>query len=358
MKRLTFPLLLLASAWLASCEAPSDSSDSVMRTGPNTHGGGGTTAANPALAYIGSARSHGQTYPTIAVMDSDYAHQSTLYTSGTTGLSVRGPSWSPTNASIAFMENSNTIKAVDVTLNTDGTVSGTNARTIYSMPNSQFDNGYTVSWSNTTATNKIAFATRDPYSSRRTVWVISGSGGTPIKVWESDSSFVKEDGSIAGHIVPAASPTWSPDDSHIAIERLDSGASSSYYGAGPTRATTIMIFSTTDNGNTWAYTDSIKHSSTASNAYYPDIEWSSTGLNKLALLGYSDGLLYYANPTTGSALTTDGIESGGLSWSPNNSSILHCSGTALWKSVPFTTTTYGTGTNPSYGGNTQVQWKH
>jgi hypothetical protein len=363
MKRLTLPLLLLASAWLASCEAPSDSSDSVMRSGPTSHGGGGTTAANPALTYIGSTHLHGQYYPTVAVMDSAFGHQTVLYTSATAGQSIIGPSWSPTNASICFLQvlpaTSMAIKAVDVTTNTDGSVSGTNARTVYTLPSDITNNGSGTAWSNTTATNRIAYSTRNLYDSRRTVWVVPASGGTPVKVWETDSAMVKEDGSVMGHVTPLTTPTWSPDDSRIAIQRYDSGASTNYGIAGTTKAVTIMIFTTSDNGSTWSYTDSIKHTSTATSSYYLDVQWSRTGLNTLALWDLSDNKLYYANPASTSSITTDGVAAGGLSWSPNNSSILTTSGANMWKTVPFTTTvTTLSATNPSYNAQWQVRWRH
>jgi hypothetical protein len=341
-----------------------------MRADPssNGHGGGGgaTTPANPALSYISSSRSHGQTYQTVAVMDSDYTHQTSIYGDGiSTSNRYYGPSWSPTGGSLGFMQSSGSvsapadvIKAVDVTLNSDGTVSGTNARTVYTLPSNLADNSLMVAWSNTSGTNMIAFGTRYVGDSRRTVWVVPASGGTPVKVWECDSSFVKEDGSVVGHQMPVGWPTWSPDDSHIAFERLDSGTLSTYTTAGTTKAVTIMIFSTTDHGATWTYTDSIKHTSTGANAYYPDLEWSRTGLNKLALWDYEDGHLYYTDPTSGATPVTDGIAGGGISWSPNNSSIVHLSNSSIWKSAAFTTTTYATGTNPSYNGRMQIQWKH
>ena len=300
-------------------------------------------------------------------MDSDYTHQTSIYGEGiNSAYAYSGPSWSPDNGSIAFMQNSgtatapaNSIKAVDVTVNTDGTVSGTNARTIFNLPSTEADNafGHAVAWSNTSTMDKIAFATRELNDSRRTVWIVPATGGTPIKVWECDSSFVKENGSVAGHAMPLSTPTWSPDDSRIAFERLDSGTATSYSSSGTSRTVTIMIFTTTDNGSTWSYTDSIKHSSTGANSFYPDIEWSRTGLNKLALWYQEDGKLYYANPSSTSSITTDGATGGWLSWSPNNSAILHALSSNIWKSIPFTTTTYATGTNPSLGGSL-VRWKH
>jgi hypothetical protein len=371
MKRLLLPLPLFAALWLVSCEQPSDNASSITRPGPssNSHGGSGTvTPANPAIAYQGSVRSHGQTYQTIAVMDSDYTHQTSIYGDGINATySYRGPSWSPNNGSIAFIRNSgtaavpvNSIMAVDVTLSSTGTVSGTNARTIYALPSGQVDNGWTTAWSNTSATDMIAYGTRTITGPKQTaVWVVPASGGTPVKVWGMDTTFVKEDGSVIGHTMPVGWATWSPDDSRLAFERFDSGARTSYATSGISRAVTIMIFSTTDHGATWTYTDSIKHSSTGGNSYFDDIQWSRTGQNKLALSYHEDGLLYYANPSTNTTLTTDGLAGGAqLSWSPDNSSILHNSSSSIWKSVPYTTTVYATATSPTYGDLPVVRWKH
>jgi hypothetical protein len=338
-----------------------------MRPGPSGHGGGGTsTPANPALAYMGSIRSHGQTYQTIGVMDSDYTHQTSIYGDGiNSSYTYYGPSWSPTNASLAFMQNSgtvaapvNAIKAIDVTVNSSGVVSGTNVRTVYTLPSGLADNAQSVAWSNTSACDMIAYGTRYLANSRRTIWVVPATGGTPVKVWECDSSFVKEDGSVVGHPMPVAWAIWSPTDDRIAFERLDSGILTTYNAAGTTKAVTIMIFSTTDHGATWMYTDSIKNSSTATNAYFQDFQWSRGSVDKLALWYRADDKLYYADPLSSTSLTTDGIAGGGLSWSPNNSAILHASGSSIWKTVPFTSTIYATGTNPSISGTMPVRWKH
>jgi hypothetical protein len=298
-------------------------------------------------------------------MNVDGTHQTNLFgTNQPVGQYFDNECWSPTGTSISFVQADwsptapvAAIKALDVSVNSSGAVVGSNVRTIYSLPtNTGVNSG--VSWSSTTTMGKIAFGTYHANNTVRTLWVISQGGGAPIKVWESDSTYIKEDGSVIGHRQPIVSATWSPDDHRLAAVRYDSAGTST-----PWAVSTIMIFNTNDNGSTWTYTDSIKVPGN-SNASVMGLEWSRipNGINRLAYHNAENGLLYYVSPTTGATPTTNGVSGSYPAWSPDDSAIIfnnRVNGTSnqLSKVIPMTSTVTNIVAQPALIAYPLVRWK-
>src|SRR5438128_740267 len=140
---LQFSAMLLAAAFFCSCSK--DSSNIVGTNVTPFRSVTSKSSAHPALTYIGSytkGSSGGNTWNTVAVMDTDGTHQTNvLIASIDEGLGdyFEFPRWSPTGGSIAYIEQNFTrqpwtwvIKAVDVTVSSSGTPVGSNTRTIYS----------------------------------------------------------------------------------------------------------------------------------------------------------------------------------------------------------------------------------
>jgi hypothetical protein len=351
-------IAVLASAALIAIgcnEAPTASSpDGPMAKTSSS------TPANPALTYQGSVTSKGSTYRTVAVMDADGSHQTSIYgMDQPLGQYFMEESWSPTGSSICFVQTNDvastsivaSIKAIDVSVNSAGTAVGSNVRTIYNLPTGLGVN-QGLAWSSTTTMGKIAFTTFDPASTVRTLWVIPQAGGAPVKVWECDATYVKPDGSVIGHRQPLTSPTWSPDDHRLAVVRQDSATT-----ATPDAVSTIMIFNTTDNGSTWTYADSIKFPGSVGS-----LEWSrnANGINKLAFYNGVDWSLYYVDPVTGAVPTTNGVKGRFPAWSPDNSALIfhNLASTAyLSRIVPFTSSVTNIVTEPAYYSRPLVRWK-
>jgi hypothetical protein len=296
----------------------------------------------------------------VSVMNADGSHQANFYgTSQAATDNLRDECWSPNGASVGFIhDNGNTtapvaaIKAIDISVNSSGTVVGSNVRTIYNAPaNTGITPG--TAWSSTATMGKYAFATYNPSNSNRTLWVVSQTGGSPIKVWGSDSTYVKENGSVMGHRQTLSSATWSPDDEHLAAVRADSAGTTT-----PTAMVTIMIFRTSDNGLTWSYDDSIK---VAGGASMPvsGLEWSrnGNGINKLAYNNFNDGFLYYVDPSTNAVPFTNSVPGRFPTWSTNNSVISYWNSSYYHTVVPFTTTVSYTFANPAYYQSPAIHWK-
>jgi hypothetical protein len=356
--------LALVALIVAGCdEAPTTSSadDPMARPAPST-------PANPALCYEGYTTLKGKGYRTVAVMDADGTHQTNLY--GTTlpiGTYLDDESWSPGGTSISFVENNGSttapvgaIKAIDLSVNSSGAAIGSNVRTIYDLPAGYGTSGG-VQWSSTSAMNKIAFATWNPNTTDRTLWVVPATGGAPIRVWGSDATYIKEDGSVLGHRQTLSNATWSPNDERLAAVRLDSAGAPT----NPYAVATIMIFNTTDNGNTWTYTDSIKIAGSTSTPV-ANLEWSrgANGIDKLAYgnLNYNanKGQIFYVDPVTNAVPTTQGVLGRCPSWSPDNMTLIYnnrSSGDYLSKITSFSTNVSNVVVNPSYGAPPTIRWK-
>jgi hypothetical protein len=246
------------------------------------------------------------------------------------------------------------IRAIDVSVNTAGVPVGSTVRTIYTLP-AGVGVGRLPAWSSTITMGKFAYTTYNPTNTTRTLWVIPQAGGAPIKVWESNATYVKENGSVIGHAQALNSTTWSPDDHKLAVIRSDSSGT-----ANPAAVSTIMIFSTTDNGGTWTYTDSIK----VANFMVRGLEWSrnANGINKLAYDNASNGLLYYVDPATGAVPATNGVQGAFPSWAPDNSAVMFhnlssSSNGYLSRVVPFTTSITNIVMNPATPSYLPVRWK-
>jgi hypothetical protein len=304
-------------------------------------------------------------------MDADGTHQTNLYgTAQSAGLYFDDESWSPGGTSISFVETNrgwNTtapaavIKAIDVSYNSSGVAVGSNARTVYSLPPTYIATGG-VQWSSTATMGKIAFGTWNPNNSDRTLWVVPQAGGTPIRVWGSDATYIKEDGSVIGHSQYLSNATWSPDDHRLAAVRIDSTSTSNPYAV-----STIMIFNTTDNGSTWTYTDSIKVPGRG-NTSVADLEWSRTNVvNKLAFadLGYNgpnNGQLFYVSPVTGAVPATNGVLGRCPSWSPDDNAIIFnnrsgAGGDYLSRITSFSTNVSNVVASPADPTTRTVRWK-
>jgi len=301
----TIASLMGALFFFTSCkEDPQSANGPVQTFSPNG------SAANPALTYAaGVYQNNNLVGSAIFVADSDANHQTKITQTFSNG--VGAPSWSPTGSSICFHQAApsgpDTIRAIDVSVNSHGTPVGSNYRTIYGFPSTSvfISPGASVSWSSTTSMGQIAYCTSNG-SGITGLWVISQSGGTPTNIFSVNTATWTFQTALNY-------PTWCPDDSKLAVVRADSF---NIHGA----ASTIMIFNT----STWTYVDSVKVPGKVT-----AIEWSRTGSNKLAFGlvmhgGANVDTLNYCDATFGSTRSNNGIIlSGGVTWSPNNSSLLY-----------------------------------
>lgn len=320
MKHLMYfcSLLILAGGLLAGCDQEPNPAGPDIR--PMAAKGKPSADAHPALVYQGSVNYRGNTLTTVNVMDTDATDQTALYRVANSNMTILGsPTWSPSGSSIAFTQQGSgsipdTIKAIDVSVNSKGEAVGSNLRTVIGLATTtvRFKNPF---WCSSSSTGKIAYTTHN--GTTESLWVIDESGGTPTEIYRVDTSWVH-------YNFPLGVPTWNPDDSRLAMIR--------YSTTGPT--TTIMIFNT----STWACVDSISVS-----GGIHGLEWSRSGMNKLAFGLYASGVysLYFCDPTTGATPTTSGVRGTFPSWSPNNSSVAYTAhpGSSLGKNVPGTTTT-------------------
>ena len=350
MKKLLFSLtiMIFAVAYLTGCKQdPSSSANNLMpMTQPPP------SAAHPAIAYHGIVNvTSGHTitsYDAISVMDTDGTHQTNLVTASSNNNSqfLRDPSWNYSGTSMTYRDYTSGnypsyIKAVDVTVNSSGVPVGSNQRTIYSLALS--DSAWIKSgpvWSATSATGKIAF-TRQHIGSQNglaELCTISQSGGT-VTVLASYKHFNTQ-GAVMSQYV---NPTWSPDDSKIAVFRMDTIGK-----------TSIMIF----DASTGAALDSIPLATGIVRA----LEWSRTGANLLvfeqAATSSSPVYIYYTAPTTGSTPTTNSVVGQFATWSPNNSSLIYvnvASSNALTKVTAQTSSTTQLTTAGPTG--TAINWK-
>lgn len=254
-------------------------------------------------------------YNTIGVMDTDGTHQTNVYIAGASSETDRYPTWSSSN-SIAWSKNQSAIVAEDIAVGSNGVPVASNLRTITTRPADSFSIVYPV-WSTTSGTNRLAFVTYNS-SGASQLYTVSASGsawmlfatvsGSSPDYWQFDN------------------PTWSPDDSKIAVLREPIG------GGG-----VILIF----DASTGAAIDSIALPSTVH--FRGALEWSRGTLNELVFQGQPSGssswYLYYAAATGGATVSTNNVAMGPnySAWSPNNSGILFANG-SLKKLTPFTTT--------------------
>jgi hypothetical protein len=307
-------LVLLA----ASCKQDPQSANGPQTVLPLSNGGG-TTPAHPAIAYMAIITSHSSSHPAICVMDSNGSHQTVLLTSGTSGHTFGSAndffvSWSATGGSIAFVAATSNLSlygdsifALDVSLNSSGVPIASNVRLIYAAPAST-DITH-IEWCSTTTMGKIAFGTTKGTTSGSDRWVVSQSGGTPVKVAHLDSALTSK-------------ITWSPDDSRICFSWGVWDGSGTYTGG------MLRIYSTTDNGSTWAYTDSVSLPASTYGTSTTGLEWSRGGTwtnGKLAFCRSGGVLthstLYYCDPVTGATPSTNNVTALYPSWNPTNTAL-------------------------------------
>ena len=326
LKGVGFFLILFALS-LGACRQDPIASEDVGSAADKRSGG--SAAANPVLVYEGRESYRGGRYSTIAVMDSTGENQTDVVFSRDFGerQSLQWPDWSPDGKSICFRQSNNDVTApvdyirtFDLSLSSTGKPIASSTRIIYSSANGDGVNSG-LAWSKTSAVNRIAFTTYNQNNPIGSLWTIPASGGTPQRVWGVDSVYyMKEDGIPAAKI-PLTCPTWSPDDSRLAVVRNDSAQT-----AGTERVNTIMIFSTTDGGSTWSYTDSIKLTGTGYSASMlaHGLEWSrnANGVDMLVWSDHQSSTIYYCSPTTGATPTTDGVWGRYPDWSPDNGTII------------------------------------
>jgi hypothetical protein len=331
MKRTFFFALsvVAAASILSSCKQDGQSISGPGAVLPlSAHGGGGgSTPAQPAITYLTTPSSNKTSYYDVCVMDTDGTNQTVIYTAAS-GVTAWSPSWSPTGGSVAWCEmtgdgigTAEAIKAIDVTVNSNGVAVGSNLRTIASWTGADSvmiaGSPRTTTWCQQSATGEIAF----------TLWhtnkvglehnvldlcTASSSGGT-VTVLAS-----RNNGASYEYCL------WSPDDSKIAM---------TYPGA-------IVLY----DASTGAVDDSILESISAR-----DIAWSHGSVLNSLVFGGSQ--THYLMP--GSSPTTENVNSGTVTWSPNNSGVMSAYGD-LTKLKPFTTTT--TTILKSFIG-TQINWR-
>jgi hypothetical protein len=328
MKTLLFALATLAAAsLLSSCKQ-----DGGSINGPGTALPlkSSPPPANPAIAYYGT-NSNGKYI--IEVMDTDASNQTAIITAASTTELLAYPTWSPTAGSISYLDgatNSNVaaIKAADVSVNSKGVPVASNIRSIFTNSTSDTASISTPAWSSVSSTGEIAFV-RNHQGSKlglAELCIVSTSGGSATVL--QSASGLNSSGTVQKHYL---SPSWSPDDSRIAVVRRDTSIAPN----GTTNICTILII----DPSTGTATDSIK-----TTMYVSWLEWSRSGMNELALTAAtsSGSELYYVTPSTGSTIAGNGIaNAGSVTWSPNNSSVLtqgHATN-YLVKVTPFTTST-------------------
>ena len=340
-------VLAIAGSFLAGCAEPPSAVEGPefqMGNGKGGGGGGSTPSANPELCYQGAVpvkrARDGATLQAVFVMNADGSNKTAVYTVANSNFLIGGsPTWSGDGNSVVFTQLGNgttipdTIKAVDVSVNANGQVVGSNVRAIYGLntTSTRLKNPF---WSNTSL-NMIGFTTDN--ATTNTVWVISASGGSPTAVASTNETWVN-------HANPMGQPTWNGDDSKLAMIRLSNNGS---------YETTIMIFNTT----TWEYIDSIKIA-----GVIDGMDWSrGTTLDKIALgLWNSSGTsnsIHYVDPTTGATPTTNGVAGIYPAWSPDNSSLVYTAG-APYYGPAYNMQAFGTTTSlVSSGSFLSVKWK-
>jgi hypothetical protein len=335
MKRSFLPLLLLASAWLASCEAPSDSSDSVMRPGPssNGHGGGGSVAdAHPAWTFMATAATqyHGTntTRTTIRVSDSDGTDYADIYTAtnSTSVEQVRYPTWSPNGSSISFVDGvpptstwyanatnygNYSIKTVDVSV-ANGVASGSNVRTVCSYTSSDQIVIVEQRWCPAPSVDKIAFIGVTPAGWG--IYTVAASGATPTRIYLAPSNARINPGPLEGNALG-----WSNDGSRIAFAQRDSASDG-------TLSYSIKIINVSDGSVATTLDDGSDH-------VLGGVQWSHSGaFNQNQLSYYRTTVM--TNPATSDwnlyTISTSGSTPSLVStaammgfWSPNNSELVY-----------------------------------
>lgn len=325
-------MLLLGSLFVIGCEETPNSvgaGDESLGVKPGGGGGGTSTPADPELCYVGRSTVKGKSYMTLFVMNADGSNHTQIARRTSTDYAYGGsPSWSPDGGSIAFTQmgdgvnQPDTIKAIDVSVNSNGQVVTSNLRTIYGLStvSVRLKNPF---WSATSGTDQIAFTTDEDGSN--SLYTVPASGGSPTLVTTISKAW-------AGHTNPLGTPTWNGDDSKLAMIRIG------------INNTTIMIFNTSD----WSYIDSI----TVVGSIF-GLEWSRAGNTDKLAYGLSNKL-YYVDPTTGAVPTTNNVPGQYPAWSPDNGSLMIVNGTSVDKNTAFTSSTTSIGTiTAGYA----VKWK-
>ena len=293
-----------------------------------------TSPAHPALTYYGMVHGEGANSPGIWVMDADGSHQTPVQVGPPAGVQFGSPSWSPSGASICFTQGGmgvfpDTIKAFDVvTLNSAGAPVGSNLRTIFGTSDPSASLAQPC-WSSTAAGGKIAFVQTGLTirgQTTSTLCVVPQNGGKPVNVLTAKGPLELD------------FPTWSPDDSRLAVVRANL----------PTEAM-IMIYNT----STWQCVDSIPLVGGVLG-----LEWSRAGMNTLAFgmrtVPNDPYFLYTCDPITGAAPVTDSVRCYWPTWAPDNSSVMYWQfGVGMLNSSPFKPIT----TVVSPYCNTVVKWK-
>jgi len=342
-KLLSASLLTIMVLLAASCKQDPQSANGPQTVLPLSSG----NPAHPAITYA--------IYGAIAVMDSDGTHQTTVLSpKGTETMGT--PNWSSSGGSIAYQDAAggssyvNSVKAMDISVNSRGVPVSSNVRTIYATQNT--DTAFIVdpAWCSVSTTAQIAFVRRyggagwgSPNLGLAQLCTVSQSGGTPTVLASYKILATQGNGNplVISHYLY---PTWSPDDSKIAVAREDTVGH-----------WTIMIY----NSSTGAAQDSIPFSGTVA-----CLEWSRTGLNKLLFQETPNSstpwTIYYCDPTTGSTPTTNSVTGSNPTWSPNNNTVMYITGAptdAFMKDDAFTSTTSTLQSSGFYGGTTGMNWK-
>jgi hypothetical protein len=305
---------IVVMLFMSGCETDPNSSSSVPEIRPMA---ASQADANPAIVYKTQVTTKGKTYGALAVMDSNGANQTTIYTPSSTSHHIGvGPSWLPGGGGIAFIlyssDNSisHSIYLRDVSV-VRGKATGSNTRVLISASTGGFRS---VSGSSLSSTAQIAYTTQSGSPAIGTVQVISTSGGTPTVLYQSPDK-------NETHFY--SSVTWSPDDEKIAfIDRTHSSG-----------IDTLRVI----DASTGALLETIALGVTN----WTDIEWSRSGANQLAMsVDYGSGhKIYYVTPTTGSTPTTNNVSGKYPTWSPNNSSVVTWLPGSIQKTVAGMTTT-------------------
>ncbi|HZK76490.1 MAG TPA: hypothetical protein VFD13_06235 [Candidatus Kapabacteria bacterium] len=320
--------LLAALAFAAASLLSSCKQDGQSINGPNTvlPLNTSTPAANPVITYVGESIVHRTGYPAIAVMNADGSNKTIIYTSPSTGTLALGenPCWSPDGGSIAWIENYDTIKAIDVSVNSHGVPVGSNLRTIYAT--TAGSNNFIIhglSWCSESATGELAFVAA--YSTggghgASTVYTIGQTGGTP-------TALITESQNLCYSV------SWSPDDSKIAFSGRTVPGAAWYLRVADASSGALLEADSVPQVN--------------------HVEWERSG-NTIAFDNSSK--IYYLDYGSGNGEYTENVSGTAPTWSPNDADIMFTSGSTV-KEIPAFGTSTSTITTISSLGSPEMKWK-
>jgi hypothetical protein len=279
--------------------------------------------AHPAWAFPSVTSSRGKTLGTVCVSDVDGTDRAFVDTCSPDGRKSWFHSWSPTGASLSYVEmlplttnswydgtawGNYAINAVDVTV-TKGVATGSHSRTIYSVTAADQLKIVSQAWCpSTTGTGagRIAFMAHSQTQSG--IFTVPATGGTPTLVY----SVAQSNNRLLGNTL-----TWSNDGNKLAFVQ--------YSGAAVADADIIAEIKIIDLTGTVVST-----LLGVTPRRIAGLHWSHTGTNKLAFYMTEvpvptnpDFDLYIMDATAGATPTKLVTSAYNPVWSPDNSELVY-----------------------------------